>query len=206
MKMYTFAACVLLAAEPVHAQEKADSSLHCHEIKIAYSDGLILGGMNVWETGLLDAVTGVKRSNLELTGVFGLGYRYGLNKKFKIGIDTGLATVTSEVTSTSDKTPSIKLKDLYLLLCPTVDLVYSKRKIWQFYGSASLGPIFSRHYETGLTVRGKELVQHDSKFETAFAYQINPIGLRAGNSRIGGFVEAGLGYKGFATIGLSLGF
>ena len=39
-----------------------------------------------------------------------------------------------------------------------------------------------------------------------FAYQVNPIALRVGNHRIGGFLEAGLGYKGFLTAGVSLRF
>ena len=40
----------------------------------------------------------------------------------------------------------------------------------------------------------------------AFAYQVNPIGLRVGNDRIGGFVEAGMGHKGFLTPGVSVKF
>jgi hypothetical protein len=45
-----------------------------------------------------------------------------------------------------------------------------------------------------------------STLSTSFAYQINPIAIRVGNDRIGGFVEAGFGTKGFVTAGLSLGF
>ena len=41
---------------------------------------------------------------------------------------------------------------------------------------------------------------------TSFAYQVNPIALRVGNDRIGSFVEAGLGNKGFLTAGVSLKF
>lgn len=45
-----------------------------------------------------------------------------------------------------------------------------------------------------------------SSFSTDFAYQVNPIALRVGNNRVGGFVEAGLGTKGFVTAGISFKF
>lgn len=45
-----------------------------------------------------------------------------------------------------------------------------------------------------------------SDLTTSFAYQVNPIAVRVGNDRVGGFVEAGFGYKGFLTAGLSFKF
>ena len=42
--------------------------------------------------------------------------------------------------------------------------------------------------------------------ETGLAFQVNPIAVRVGNDRIGGFLETGLGYKGFLTAGVSLRF
>ena len=208
MKKYILAVCVLFSAVSANAQDKNCSavSYNKHDIRIGYSDGLTLGSASFWGMGLSDAITGTKRSDEQSTGVFGLGYRYALTKKFRLGLDLGFAKVTSKVTSSQDKTPSIKEKELNFLVLPTAELIYFRRNLFQLYGSASAGADFTRHYETGLTVRGKELAQKKSKFESGFAYQINPIGLRVGNSRIGGFVEAGLGYKGFVTAGLSLSF
>ncbi|WP_300763879.1 hypothetical protein [uncultured Bacteroides sp.] len=45
-----------------------------------------------------------------------------------------------------------------------------------------------------------------STFNTDFAYQVNPIALRVGNDRVGGFVEAGLGTKGLVTAGINFKF
>ena len=207
-KMYTLASFMLLAVMSANAQDKknSDVSYNKHDIRISYSDGLTLGGASFWGMGLADAITGTKRSDEQSTGVFGLGYRYALNKRFKLGLDLGFAKVTSKVTSSPDKTPSIKEKELNFLVLPTAEFVYLRRNLFQLYGSASAGVDFTRHYETGLTERGKDLAQKKSKFETDFAYQVNPIGLRVGNNRFGGFVEAGLGYKGFVTAGISLGF
>lgn len=208
IKLYTLVACVLLSVIPTKAQNNNNTDVNCnkHDIRISYSDGLTLGGASFWGMGLSDAITGTKRSDEQSTGVFGLGYRYAVNRKFKLGVDLGLAKVTSKVTSAPDKTPSIKEKELNFLVLPTAELVYFRRNLFQLYGSASAGVDFTRHYENGLTEKGKELAQKKSKFETDLAYQVNPIGFRVGNNKIGGFVEAGLGYKGFVTAGLSLGF
>lgn len=208
VKLYTLVACMMLAVFSANAQDKNnfDIDFNRHDIRIGYSDGLTLGGASFWGMGLSDAITGTKRSDAQSTGVFGLGYRYTLNKRFKLGMDLGFAKVTSKITNSPDKTPSVKEKELNFLVLPTAEFVYLRRNLFQLYGSFSAGVDFTRHYETGLTERGKELAQKKSKFETGFAYQVNPIGLRIGNNRIGGFVEAGLGYKGFVTAGLSLGF
>ena len=45
-----------------------------------------------------------------------------------------------------------------------------------------------------------------SSFSTDFAYQVTPIALRVGNNRVSGFVEAGLGTKGFVTASISFKF
>lgn len=65
------------------------------------------------------------------------------------------------------------------------------------------GVNLSRHTESALT---KNATVGKSSFSTDFAYQINPIALRVGNDRVGGFVEAGLGTKGFVTAGVSFKF
>ena len=208
MKMYTLVACTLLSVMNAKAQDNNNvkTDYNRHDIRVTYSDGSTLGSASFWGMGLADAITGTKRSDQTSTGVFGIGYRYRLSKRFKLGLDLGLAKVTSMVTSSPDKTPSIKEKELNFLVLPSAEIVYLKRNRFELYSSASAGVDFSRHYETGLTARGTELAQKNSKFDTEFAYQINPIGVRVGNSRIGGFVEAGLGYRGFVTAGISFGF
>jgi len=60
--------------------------------------------------------------------------------------------------------------------------------------------------EKGLTEAGKKNANTKAKTATDFAFQVNPIALRVGNDHIGGFLEAGLGYKGFVTAGMSLKF
>lgn len=152
-----------------------------------------------------DAVLGSKRTNERVWGVFGLGYRYGINR-FKVGGDLGFATVNSKLAFAGQKAPSIKERDIHLLVLPTAEFSYFRRGVVELYGSAAAGVDLKRHSESGLTEEGKKLASKKSDFAASFAYQVNPIAIRVGNDRIGGFVEAGFGTKGFVTAGVSVGF
>ena len=207
IKMFTLAICMLFPTMQVAAQnDKSKTEINRHSINLSYSDGLTLGGSSFWGMGLSDALTGTKRTDAKCTGVIGLGYRYAFNKRFKLGMDLGFAKVSSKIEDATEKKPYIKEKELNMMVLPTVELVYLKRNLFEIYGSGSVGANFCRHSETGLTEKGRQLAQKNSTLDTQFAYQINPLGVRIGNNRIGGFVEAGLGYKGFITAGVSIGF
>ena len=175
-----------------------------HEIRLSASDGLTLGLANIFGMGLSDAVTGSKRSDETSSLVYGLGYRYSI-ARFRVGADLGFSQSTSKLTLLGETAPSLKEKDLNFMLLPTVEFVYFKRGLVELYGGAAAGVNVVSHSETSLnkavTTQAKK-----SDISTQFAYQINPIALRVGNHRIGGFLEAGLGYKGFVTAGVSLRF
>lgn len=175
-----------------------------HEIRLSASDGLTLGVANIFGMGLTDAVTGSKRSDEKSSLVYGLGYRYSIYR-FKVGADVGFAKSTSKLALIGETSPSLKEKDLNFMLLPTVEFTYFKRGIVELYGGAAAGVNLVNHTEKSLN----KTVQHTTKkndISTSFAYQVNPIALRVGNDRIGGFLEAGLGYKGFLTLGVSMKF
>lgn len=200
--------CILFGTTMAKAQNVnlgISSNDNPHVIKLAVSDGLTLGVASFWGMGLGDAITGTQRSDQRSSGVFSIGYRYSINK-FRVGLDFGFAKISSKTTIMGDKTPSIKEKELNFMVLPTLEYAYYKRRLIELYGSASAGVNFERQTKSVLTEVETKIAGSKSNMNTNFAYQINPIGIRIGNSRIGGFVEAGLGYKGFVTAGLSLGF
>lgn len=136
--------------------------------------------------------------------LYGLGYRYSLNR-FKVGADLGFARSSSELTLTGESSPSIKEKNLNFLVLPTAEFVYFRKGLFEMYGSAGAGINLSRRTEDALTEAGRKSL-NKSDLTTSFIYQVNPIGFSVGNDRIGGFVEVGLGSKGFLTAGISLKF
>lgn len=199
--------CMAVSAAVASAQglnKGTSSETSKHEIRLAVSDGLTLTTVDVFGMGLADAVMGSKRSDEKSSMVYGLGYRYAINR-FRVGADLGFAQSSSKLAFAGEKTPSVKERELNFLVLPTAEFVYYKRGLVELYGGASAGVNMIRHKESALTEAGKSQVQKAS-LSTNFAYQVNPIALRVGNERIGGFLEAGLGYKGFLTAGVSLTF
>lgn len=203
IKFIALSLCALASVNMVNAQESSKGESK-HEIRLSVSDGLTQGTVDVLGMGLADAVLGSKRTDESFSMVYGLGYRYSLNR-FRVGTDFGFSYGNSKLMLSGEKSPSLKEKDLNLLVLPTAEFTYYKHGLIELYGGASAGVKLNRHTETGLTDAGKKVAKK-ADLSTSFAYQVNPIALRVGNNRVGGFVEAGLGHKGFLTAGVSLKF
>lgn len=199
LKLIVLSLCVLASINL--AQGQTDNR---NQIRFSVSDGLTLSTVDILGTGISDAITGGKRSDQKGTLLYGLGYRYSLNR-FKVGADLGFARSSSKLTLTGESSPSIKEKNLNFLVLPTAEFVYLRKGLFEMYGSASAGINLSRHTEDALTEADRKNLSK-SDLTTSFIYQVNPIGFSVGNDRIGGFVEVGLGSKGFLTAGLSLKF
>lgn len=206
-KFIALSLCMLASANLVKGQEHSKGftpSENKHDIRLSVSDGLTQGSVDVLGMGLLDAVTGSKRTDSNYSLVYGLGYRYSLGR-FRVGTDLGFSKSNSKMILAGETNPSLKESNLNFLVLPAAEFVYFKRGLVELYGTAAAGVNLSRHKETALTDAGKKAVAK-ADLSTSFAYQVNPIALRVGNDRIGGFVEAGLGHKGFVTAGISLKF
>lgn len=207
IKFIALLLCAAVSSNVAKGQETTANntqSMPRHEIRLSASDGLTLGLANVFGMGLSDAVTGSKRSDEKSSLVYSLGYRYSI-AQFRVGADLGFAQSTGKLTLAGETAPSLKEKDLNFMLLPTVEFVYFKRGVVELYGGASAGVNLVNHTEKSLNKTAASSAKKND-LSTNFAYQVNPIALRVGNQRIGGFLEAGLGYKGFVTAGVSLRF
>lgn len=206
-KLFFLSLCVAVGANLVSAQESSKGftpSENKHELRLSVSDGLTLGTTGILGNGLSDVVLGNKRSDEKMTMVFGLGYRYSIHR-FRVGADLGFAQASSKLALAGEKAPSIKEKGLNFLVLPTAEFVYFKRNLFELYGGASVGVDLVRQSESKLDEKGKSASEKNS-LSANLAYQVNPIAFRVGNDRIGGFMEAGFGHKGFLTAGVSLKF
>lgn len=207
IKFIALLLCAAVSSNVAKGQETTANntqSMPRHEIRLSASDGLTLGLANVFGMGLSDAVTGSKRSDEKSSLVYSLGYRYSI-AQFRVGADLGFVQSTGKLTLIGETAPSLKEKDLNFMLLPTVEFVYFKRGVVELYGGAAAGVNLVNHTEKSLNQTATSNAKK-SDLSTTFAYQVNPIALRVGNQRIGGFLEAGLGYKGFVTAGVSLRF
>lgn len=183
---------------------KLDSETNRHSIHISYSDGTTLSMSTFLGLGMSDAWAGMERQDLQSSGVYGIGYRYALHPNFKVGAEIGFARLSGTVINVADRLPVLKEKELNLLILPTAELVYLKRKIFTLYGSVGAGILLNRCYESVQTGKRSDFGVRQYALSRQFAFQFNPLGLRIGNERVGGLIETGLGHRGLITIGVCL--
>lgn len=207
-KFFILLICMLAGVTSMNAQglnKNVSSSSKKHEIRLSVSDGIPRTMAEILGIGLADALTGTKRSDAVSWGVYSLGYRYSINR-FRIGSDLSFAYSQSKLTFLNDKNPSIKERELNLMVLPTFEYVYYQKGLIELYGSAAAGVDFSRTSYKKMAGVKETVPTFKSDFYTSFAWQLNPIAIRIGNDRIGGFLEAGIGHKGFLTAGVSIRF
>lgn len=205
LRFMVLALCIAAGAGLAKAQNTAtETTSGKHEVRLSVSDGLTQGSVGIMGMGLADAILGSKRTDQTFSMVYGVGYRYSLGR-FRVGGDFGFSQSKDKLTLSGENSPSLKERDLNFLVLPTAEFTYFKRRLVELYGSASAGVSLSKHTETGITEAGKKAAAKPG-LNTSFAYQVNPIAVRVGNDRVGGFFEAGFGNKGFFTAGVSVKF
>lgn len=178
-----------------------------HEIRAGYSDATwIIIGNGLGES-IADAITSglsgakIKDAQSKTLGAFEIGYRNQVTKSIKLGGDISYLRTdkTFKLENKDTKTTANSTRSSnYLLVLPMAEFSYIKTPLINFYGSAGAGAIFSETKEVAITKAYKTR-------DVAFAYHINPLGLRVGK-KLAGFLELGYGFKGIATAGVSYKF
>jgi opacity protein-like surface antigen len=173
-----------------------------NEIRVGYSDASFVqlgdGLSNSFANAIVSGITGVKYKDAssKAIGMFELGYRYNINDRVKVGADFSYLRLEDTFKATTANAKNVTRNTNYLMGLATIEFSYIKTSLLNFYGSGGAGIISGSTKETGSSYSNKE---------AAFAYQINPAGLRVGK-KFGAFVEVGYGYKGIATAGLNYRF
>lgn len=205
LKVIILSLCMALSVLAVRAESKFTPSKNKHDFRVSFSDGIPLILSNTSADALSGELLGIERTDEKIIGVFGLGYRYRINR-FRVGSDLAFALKKGKLTPIGQSAPAIEENQLHFIFLPTAEFIYFKRRLVELYGSGAIGMDLYRNSEKALTREGQELASKSTSRFGAFIYQLNPIAVRVGNDRIGGFVEAGLGLKGFVTAGVSIGF
>lgn len=186
----------------VNAQKDLNiSNSKKHEFNIFYG----MGGPNpgtisdIFVSAISNGIQGYPYGETSSFGMVGMGYRYKINR-IKVGLDLGFSAAKEELfKKKGDKTPALRNNIYRLLVIPTGEFTYYKNNLLSLYGSVGAGALFSRKDNNAIK-------NYKPATKTEFAYQINPIGLKIGNGTIGGFIEAGFGYKGLAAAGINFNF
>lgn len=209
IRLLIISLCVMNSVISLYAKSEKElfssKSNKKHSINISVSDGITLGATSFWGIELAEALTGLKSSERNSSGVFAVGYRYSMNR-FKVGGDFGFCLISRKVKSSDALEPLYKDKFWNFIILPTAEYVYFKRGWVELYGMASMGIDFTRQSQISISTTDWKLQKFKTTLNTYFAYQVNPIAIRVGSGCIAGFLEAGFGYRGLVTAGISLKF
>ncbi len=170
-----------------------------HEFRAFYGTAYAASDSDIFAETLSNGLLGIAQKTETTTwGMVGLGYRYHISR-VSLGIELGLSTADEKLfKKEKDAKPfeTKKIKRFFAL--PTAAYSYYKSNLIELYGGASLG-IIKEHVKSE-----NKNTKEESK--TSLGYQITPIGMRLGNTTIGGFIELGYGQKGLVNAGLSFKF
>lgn len=200
-------AVVLLSLATVGAFAQAKDGSSKNEFRAFVGDATAFDVTHGLVNALTNALpTGSERITSGAKAFYGIGYRYRVNR-FKFGADLGYLGVKTDVKLVKGAAVDYSTKDNYIFVLPSAEINYLKTGILELYGSGSVGAVVRRTTGTAATEAGKTRLAGETKDKSVdFAYQANPIGLRIGSESIGGFIEAGIGLKGFVNVGLSIRF
>jgi hypothetical protein len=175
---------------------RAQEGEHRHELSV---------GAGVWSTSNLAFTLGdafvnaidiagtVQFEEQKASPVYHISYKYFPKQKF--GVGATFATGSERATGKTDNQDNGKLKRAYINIAIEPTYYYLNRKHFKLYGLVGVGLLYLHQDYTPNNGEKKS----QSLYTTDF--QITPIGIKAGNA-IGGYLEAGLGYRGIISCGL----
>jgi hypothetical protein len=202
-RLYTTTLCfalLFLASARVNGQ-----SLHPaprHEISLQLSDGTPLD--IIWAIG--QAFSSWNEEQIHSGGFpyhLGVGYRYKVFDKLSIGVDLSFQNFnkTYKLSKSGGREARGKKTMTAFLIMPVAKYIYVKRGIVQLYSEWAFG-VGIVNDKNKVENSGEEPTKSNT---TTLAFQLNPIALRVGR-RFGGFLEFGIGFQGFVTVGASMKF
>lgn len=185
----------------------AQETLPKHDVRVQVSDGVPIMMATALVFGFTDAVfngfSGYRAEEKDDHGGghFSLSYRYHITDRFNAGATLGYQGFSTDYLLTKQGSPDINGKRSFttILIMPEAEYKYVKTRNFAFYGNAAFGLAVYSYDET---TSGSSSNSYNHTL-ASIAFQANPVGLRVGN-KFAGYLEAGVGFRGFFTLGLSL--
>lgn len=158
---------------------------------IATAQDIVTGISNTLGTALLPGM--VKRIDISGGGALFAGVDYNITNRVTLGLQGNYASYDQTYRMDDESTSTLEMK--YVTLMGHSRISWVNKSFFQLYSALGAGVTM---------IRG---TAEDSKKDTHgnFAFQVSPVGVRVGN-HIAFFVEAGIGFQGILSAGLSVRF
>lgn len=152
---------------------------------------LITGFSNIFTGALLPGM--VRKIDSKGFGTIFGGIDYYINNQFALGAQYYYSAFEHQYQMQNESTSTLNTQYHSIILRGKG--IWVNKPLFQLYSALAAGPSF---------VFAKN-DQDDTKNNIEFAFQVSPIGIRAGNN-IAFFLEGGFGYQGLISGGLSVKF
>ncbi|GAA0550176.1 outer membrane beta-barrel protein [Chitinophaga japonensis] len=187
-QLFLLSALCLLAGNSLFAQDRR------HEISLGYGLGTTSDFLDAFSDVLATAVSGgeISQDNENYSGAVHLSYKYLVMGR--LGVGGTLVYEHANADAWQDGVHTGRIKRDYYTIAAEVDYRYVRRPFFTLYSGLGLG--YTSHnekYQPGGGAESSESTGH-------FNFQVTGIGARFG-ARVGGFAEAGFGYKGLFCVG-----
>lgn len=165
------------------------------EIHVGYglltAPDIITAFSDIFTTALLPGM--IEKAESKGFGTFFGGAEYYINNHFTAGLQYSHAAY--EHTYNMADQSVARMNTQYHTVMVSGKGIWFNQSLFQIYSALAVGPTFTKaENELG-----------DTKTNTAFAFHISPVGIRIGN-HIAFFAEAGFGYQGLISAGVSVRF
>ena len=136
------------------------------------------------------------------TGAIFVTYRLQLIKVLSVGLAVGYEKEWANLQVSDPVVRNLVKVGIYerraITVAPEVQVTYKRLPLVAMYGNVGMGITFINEKIEGN--RGTQIIRRDY-----YAFQLTPFGIRVGK-KLAGFAEAGYGYKGAISLGLSYRF
>jgi hypothetical protein len=190
--LLAFSLIIAFSSGTVKAQENERK----HEISVGFgiwSTSNLAFGFGDSFANVFDVAGAVKFKEQTASPVYHANYKYLLTPRFNIGgtLTFGSETGKGLVGNQYDG----KLKRHYSNIAAEVSYNYINKKSFKMYALGGLGYLYLNQSYT------PENREKDSQSLHAVDFQISPLCVKVGD-KIGGYFEAGFGYKGIVNAGI----
>lgn len=198
-KTLLIAATVLLAAMNANAQRGYDDTKH--EWAISY--GMMSNSQ--WidlfaEVAIME--NGTTFSNEDFVGAYSIEYLHRFSNWLSAGCGFTFGQSRMDFTSQADVAREGVMTNRYYSLMPTVKFDWLRTGHFGMYSKLAVGYTFRT-----IGIDYDDASREDVTDKTSHLnWQISPLGVEAGGTKLRGFIEAGIGEQGAAILGIRYKF
>ena len=185
---------------PVQAQDEMETR---HEISVSY--GVVPN--SIWIdvlTDVIPAMFGETYDDSHYVGPVGLEYYYHTSPL--IGVGAVAVFATNNDNGFFNEVKNSHRNKSYITVMPSAKFNWLRKNNWGMYSKLAAGATYTHFTYQDYDDNGNKTDEKTTSKDLIFNFQASLIGIEAGNDRMRGFAEFGVGEQGVALAGVRFRF